>query len=53
VLIGWVVFAALLVPVYGMMVGQLTLAILGPLKDKPKNDPLKAPPKAPPAPRRR
>ena len=45
VLVGWVVLAALLVPVYGMLIGQLALAIFGDLKAKPKN--------APPAPRRR
>lgn len=45
VLIGWVALAALLIPVYGMLTGQLALAILGELKEKRKNPP--------PAPRRR
>ena len=39
--IGWVVIAALLVPVYGMLTGQLALTLLGGLKDKPKNVPLR------------
>lgn len=39
VLIGWVVLAALLIPVYGLLVGQLALETLGGLKDKPKNAP--------------
>lgn len=48
VLVGWVALVALLVPVYGMLSGQLALALLGDLKDKPKR---RNPP--PPAPRRR
>lgn len=51
VLLGWVVLSALLIPTYGMLVGQLALMILGPLKDKPKHTPAKAPP-APPQRRR-
>lgn len=45
VLLGWVVLAALLIPVYGLLVGQFALGTPGGVKDKPKN--------APPPPRRR
>lgn len=38
-LLGWVVFAALLVPTYGMLAGQFSLLGLGKLKDKPKPAP--------------
>jgi hypothetical protein len=38
--IGWLAIAALLIPVYGMLVGQLALLLLGGLKEKPKNSPL-------------
>lgn len=34
--LGWAVFAALLVPTYGMLSGQFALLMLGKLKDKPK-----------------
>jgi hypothetical protein len=37
--IGWLAIAALLIPVYGMLVGQLSLMLLGGLKEKPKNSP--------------
>ncbi len=40
--LGWVVFAALLVPAYAMLTGQFALVLLGKLKDKQK----------PPTPRR-
>lgn len=43
--LGWVTFAALLVPTYGMLSGQFSVLMLGKLKDKPKP--------AAPAPRRR
>ncbi|HVU11612.1 MAG TPA: DUF4013 domain-containing protein [Phototrophicaceae bacterium] len=35
-LIGWVLMLALLIPVYGMLTGQLAVALLGDLKSKPK-----------------
>ena len=43
--LGWAAGTALLVPVYAMLTGQFTLALLGKLKEKPKNQP--------PAPQRR
>ncbi len=44
--LGWLVLAGLVVPVWGMLTGQFTLAILGGLKSK-------QPPAPPPMPRRR
>jgi hypothetical protein len=35
--LGWLVLAALIVPVFGMLTGQFALTILGGLKGKPKN----------------
>lgn len=45
--LGWIVLAALVVPVLGMLTGQFALTILGGLKGKPKNAERPAPPPAP------
>jgi Protein of unknown function (DUF4013) len=39
IVIGWVVIAALLVPVYGMLTGRFVVSVLGGLKSKPAPPP--------------